>query len=284
MLITGQNADEPSGNEDADKNNDNLERKKLYLLVARCIAYPFNAKYQIENSPPSSKLNVDRFNDIVRVLRLTMEDYEKVEQEYEARLTKQEHEVVKKESFLICLRWMLDEVLSRPDVEAICKNGGFSIKELELIFGIKAAAILSDECRVEDGGEVTNSDVSLWCSAFIKIVEHSSVHFQSEGKSFLHRQSTTTSDTSNVPNKDQLYKLFQRILNIRSIEHQVLYRECQVGMGAWHHRQIVCGGILHLCMHSSYQWDINYQPSVMLVQCVSLWSYCPSASTCLNPV
>ncbi len=31
-----------------------------------------------------------------------------------------------------------------------------------------------------------------------------------------------------APNADKLYKLFQNILKIRNIEHQILYKECQV--------------------------------------------------------
>ena len=36
--------------------------------------------------------------------------------------------------------------------------------------------------------------------------------------------------SASMLSQDKLYKVFQAILGIKSIEHQVLYRECQVGV------------------------------------------------------
>ena len=60
------------------EDDEDLERKKLYLLVARCIAFPFNAKYQIETTPPRVKLNRERFGLVCRTLRAVVEDFSKV--------------------------------------------------------------------------------------------------------------------------------------------------------------------------------------------------------------
>ena len=46
----------------------NLENKQLYLMLARCISFPFNAKYQLETSPPHQKLNATSFKQIRSVL------------------------------------------------------------------------------------------------------------------------------------------------------------------------------------------------------------------------
>ena len=49
-----------------------FKRKQLYLLVARCIAYAFNTKHQIETSPPKQKLNADRYHQIMRMLMIIL--------------------------------------------------------------------------------------------------------------------------------------------------------------------------------------------------------------------
>lgn len=106
----------------------------------RCIAYPFNAKFQIETTPPRTKLNQERFRLICRTLRALVEEGkaggEKVTWA-EGKLTKQEQKVVQNRVFVSCVELMLDEVLVRPEVVEICHNGGFSVKELESIFKVQ---------------------------------------------------------------------------------------------------------------------------------------------------
>jgi len=125
MVEAGRSGDELSGAEDASKDMEDFEKKKLYLLVAQCIAYPFNAKFQIENTPPRTKLNVERFGRIRRILRLALEDYSKLEQMHSTRLSKQEQDVVRKQGFLDSVQWMLEVVFPRPEIKTICEEGGF---------------------------------------------------------------------------------------------------------------------------------------------------------------
>ena len=124
MVEAGRSGDELSGAEDASKDMEDFEKKKLYLLVAQCIAYPFNAKFQIENTPPRTKLNTERFGRIKRILHLALEDYSKLEQMHSTRLSKQEQDVVKKQGFLDSVQWMLDIVFPRPEIKTICEEGG----------------------------------------------------------------------------------------------------------------------------------------------------------------
>ena len=51
---------------------ESFKRKQLYLLVARCIAYAFNTKHQIETSPPKQKLNADRYRQIMKMLMIIL--------------------------------------------------------------------------------------------------------------------------------------------------------------------------------------------------------------------
>ena len=225
-----RSGDELSGAEDSIKDVEAFEKKKLYLLVAQSIAYPFNAKFQIENTPPRTKLNAERFGRIKRILRQALEDYSKLEQMHSTRLSKQEQEVVRKRGFLDSVRWILDVVFPRPEIQTICEEGGFSVKELETIFGVKVASELAKESQTE---EVSSADITLWCVTFRKIIEQGSRGFLGGDMTPPHsRKSGSSGNAVTGPIKDQLYKLFQKILKIQATVHQVLYRECQVG-GAW---------------------------------------------------
>lgn len=236
MIEGGQSGDEENVSEDNKKDSEDMEQKKLYLLVARCVAYPFNAKYQIENCPPPAKLNSERFGHIYRTLRATVEDFQKIARECQSKLTAQENDIAKSKNFRFCVQWMLDVVLACPEVVDMIKNGGFSAKELEAIFKIKAVTLLTDAKN-----DVKSSEVSLWCCTFRKIVEQCSRAFVGRGSPTYQTKASISSGTSSaaVPNQDKLYKLFQQILKIRSIEHQVLYRECKVSGG--------CDVISHEC-------------------------------------
>lgn len=207
--------------------DEDLERKKLYLLVARCIAYPFNAKFQIETTPPRAKLNPERYRLIGRALRAVVEEAgSKGGWTGEGKLTVPEQEVLQNRGFVSCVQLMLDVVLVRPEVVEICHSGGFSVKELESIFKVKASIFL---CNGKEGG--SPSEVTLWCNTFRKIIEQClSPTVEGRGSGYQRMASgPAAASSSSVLSQDKLYKVFQEILAIKSIEHQVLYRECQVG-------------------------------------------------------
>ena len=229
---------------------EDLEQKKLYLLVSRCIAFPFNAKYQIETTPPRTKLNDERFKLIYRILKATVESTEREGWDGDSKLTNQEKDVIQGQGFLECVRYMLQVVLVRPDVVQMCNSGSFSVKELESIFKVKATITLS----VERGEEVVNTrstspEVMLWCTTFRKIIERCSHAFLDHSHGYQHSKSTGSAASAAMLSQDKLYKIFQEILKIKSIEHQVLYKECKVGVACE-----VPWPMLHYCLISKWVW------------------------------
>ncbi len=127
-----------------------------------------------------------------------------------------------------CLKWMLDTVFSREEVQEKCSNGGWSAKELDTIFSIKASTVMSEEEENMRESEIAE-EVTLWSNTFRKLIEHCSLAFLGQGTYVSSQQrKLPSSSTTAAPKQDKLYKIFQQILNIKSLEHQVLYRECQV--------------------------------------------------------
>ena len=205
------------------------ERKLLYLMVARCIAYPFNAKYQLETAPPKPKLNEARFTGIVDILETCRNQDWEIIAKSAVSITPAESKCLRGEKFLNCLDWYMDNVLARSDVVSMSKNGSFSVKELESIFKVLATKHIMYTSNALD---VDSTELHMWCSTFRKLVEH--------GARTTLRGARAPSPGSAAgggggggggtgPNRENLYKLFQKILNIKRIEHQVLYRACQVG-------------------------------------------------------
>ena len=113
-----------------------FHRKQLYLLVARCISYAFNTKHQIETSPPKQKLNADRFRQIMRMMSIILSGER--HRSHDTFLTHQEQVTLHDQGFLTCLSWFVDTLNVRPEIEEMCVDGQFSVKELESIFSARA--------------------------------------------------------------------------------------------------------------------------------------------------
>jgi hypothetical protein len=209
----------------------NHERKLLYLMVARCIAYPFNAKYQLETAPPKPKLNEARFTGIVDILETCRnQDWETIAKSA-ISISAAENKCLRGEKFLNCLDWYLDNVLARSDVVSMSHSGSFSVKELESIFKVLATKHIMYTSSALD---VDSTELHTWCSTFRKLVEHGArttlrgTRVPSPGGASGAVGGAGGGGTG--PNRENLYKLFQKILNIKRIEHQVLYRVCQLGV------------------------------------------------------
>ena len=205
----------------------NLENKQLYLMLARCISFPFNAKYQLETSPPHQKLNVTSFKQIRTVLKSLSDGTREWYQE--TMLTPMEQRLSRDTHFLECIDWYLDNVLQRADLITKCESGDLSVKELEYIFKVCATkqSTYSEEAR-----KLETAELQTWNNTFRKLVEQS---YRVGGSPRSHHPPLTQTSSNylnfvgaSAPNADKLYKLFQAILKVKSIEHKALYRACQV--------------------------------------------------------
>ena len=205
----------------------NTENKLLYLTVARCIAYPFNAKYQLETAPPKPKLNENRFRSVTEMLGACREMNLDVIQRSAVSLSGVEYKCLQSDRFQNCLEWYMDNVLEREDVVRMCKSGSFSVKELESVFKVLATKHIT---YTSEDQQLDTSELQIWCSMFRKLVEHSARGIRSGGMGLRSFSPTTENGGGTSPNREKLYKLFQKILHIKNIEHQILYKACQVKM------------------------------------------------------
>ena len=231
--------------------------KQLYLLVARCIAYPFNARFQMETTPPKPKLNEESYFKICGVLQSCVDQEKSLFQEL--ILSGNEQKCIKSSEFCTTVEWYLNNILLRDDVKVACFRGGFSTKEIEHTFRVAIARQFRDIFNVNEivpGERLTkriegDPKFQVWVSTFVKLVELGRQMTMSEKeKKKLTKQSGTA-------DKDELYSMFQMILGISRSEHQALFRACHV-------RGYVCVCFsLSLSLSPSFMFKDNINKSIL---------------------
>lgn len=189
-------------NEQEEKN-----RYRLYLLVLRCIAYPFNLYTQSATT--------------VLPMRLTKSSYRAICDKVATSVTNPETE----EDFCHCLRWYYKSILNRQDVITRATSGEFSLRELRYVFKVHAHRHL---CRdTSDGIEET---LHSWLSQFdvlFKVDSHE--WFSRRRASTLPRVGLVKNpENSTTMNPDSFYRMFQEILGISPIEHHAIITEYQI--------------------------------------------------------
>ncbi len=212
-----------------------IENKLLYLMVARCIAFPFSAKHQLETSPLKQKMDATCYSKVCLTLQscLDGDKFDKIKSEI--FLSYPEQKCVRNQHFLMCVEDFMDSVLQRDDVSEMCKNGKFSAKELDNIFRVLAIKHLTEMNKAPVSLQHFNQsmqdseELQLWCNTFRKLVEQSSR--TSQGHSSSPMTPLGNGSGSAAPSQDMLYKLFQGILTIKPVVHQDIYRICQVSEG-----------------------------------------------------
>ena len=202
--------------------------KQLYLLVARCIAFPFNAKFQMETSHSKPRLSKNSYNNICEALDMCVK-HDKDLVQY-LILTGNEQKSIRNVEFTKSVQWYLDNILLRDDVKNACHKGCLSTKEIEHIFEIAIARKFRESVLLSDdspGGRLHKKPENdprfhAWVSTFTKLVE---LGYQ---KSLTEKEKKKVAKEMSTFHKDQLYTMFQSILGITRSEHQALFRACHV--------------------------------------------------------
>ena len=186
-------------------------RYRLYLLVLRCIAYPFN----IYTQPPTA----------VFPMRLTKSSYRAICDKAAACVTDPETE----ENFRLCLKWYYKSILNRQDVVTRATSGEISLRELRYAFKVHAHRHL---CRVNnDTSEGIEEMLHSWLSQFdilFKVDSHE--WFSKRRASTLPRADGLMKRPENrtTTNSDSFYRMFQEALGISPIEHHAIITEYQI--------------------------------------------------------
>lgn len=189
--------------------------RMLYLLCARCIAFPFSAKYQLDTTPPKQKLN----SAVLEKLRAALVECAELNGATKgAELTSWELKCTQSGDFTAAVRWYVANVLDNRNVRDLCGRGALSCRELSNIF----EAYVKIHAERQSGKD---SDMRHTLSAFTKLVESAC---DLPHNSYVLQTPVVSGGTLSSADQEKLYSTFQKILNISTGKHNLLYRICQV--------------------------------------------------------
>ena len=211
-----------------------FQNKQLYLLIARCIAYPFNAKLHVETAPSKPKLTETMHQCIHDVLKQCVDQDKNLLQQL--ILNNSELKCIKNKEFQTMVDFYLHVIFLKDDIKVICYRGCFSTRELENIFRVitfkhfRSMLLLQGHASsTENVTKRIEGDPSfqVWISTFSKMIELGrQVSMTSKQRKELNKHMTAMQ----MGNKEDMYKMFQDILNISRKDHQSLVQICQVSL------------------------------------------------------
>ncbi|XP_021351970.1 calcium-dependent secretion activator 1-like isoform X5 [Mizuhopecten yessoensis] len=183
------------------------ERKKrlqLYVFVMRCIAYPFNAKQPTDMARRQTKV--------------TKQQLQTIKDRFNAFLNG-ETSIVADEAFTNAVQSYHEVFLKSDRVANMVKSGGCSANDFREVFKNNIEKRVRSLPEID--GLSKETVLSSWMTKFDAI-------FRGEEDPRKQPQRMTTAASELILSKEQLYEMFQNILNVKKYEHQILYNACQL--------------------------------------------------------
>ncbi len=183
------------------------ERKKklqLYVFVLRCIAYPFNAKQPTDMARRQMKVTKQQ-------LQTTKERF--------ASFMNGETNIVADEAFTNAVQSYYEVFLKSDRVANMVRSGGCSAHDFREVFKNNIEKRVRSLPEID--GLSKDTVLSSWMTKYDQI-------FRGEEDPRKQAQRMSTAAAELILSKEQLYDMFQNILNVKKYEHQILYNACQV--------------------------------------------------------
>ncbi|XP_060100805.1 calcium-dependent secretion activator 2 isoform X2 [Heteronotia binoei] len=180
-------------------------RLQLYTFIARCIAYPFNAKQPTDMARRQQKLNKQQL--------------QVVKERFQAFLNG-ETQIVADEAFCNAIRSYYEVFLKSDRVARMVHSGGCSANDFRDVFKKNI------EKRVRSLPEIDGLSKETVLSSWI--AKYDAIY---RGEEDLYKQSNRmalSAVSELILSKEQLYEMFQQILGIKKLEHQLIYNACQL--------------------------------------------------------
>ncbi|OCT89046.1 calcium-dependent secretion activator 2 isoform X9 [Xenopus laevis] len=180
-------------------------RLQLYVFVMRCIAYPFNAKQPTDMARRQQKLNKQQLQTI--------------RERFQSFLNG-ETQIVADEAFCNAVRSYYEVFLKSDRVARMVHSGGCSSNDFREVFKKNI------EKRVRSLPEIDGLSKETVLSSWI--AKYDSIYRGEEDLRKPQNRMALSSVSELILSKEQLYEMFQQILGIKKLEHQLLYNACQL--------------------------------------------------------
>ncbi|XP_007893363.1 calcium-dependent secretion activator 1 isoform X14 [Callorhinchus milii] len=188
------------------KEEDERKRKlQLYVFVMRCIAYPFNAKQPTDMARRQQKINKQQLQT--------------VKDRFQAFLNG-ETQIVADEAFINAVQSYYEVFLKSDRVSRMVQSGGCSSNDSREVF--KKHIEKRVRSLPEIDGLSKETVLSSWMAKF------DAINRGEEDPRKQQARMTASAASELILSKEQLYEMFQQILQIKKFEHQLLYNACQL--------------------------------------------------------
>ncbi|XP_072508981.1 calcium-dependent secretion activator 2 isoform X12 [Notamacropus eugenii] len=185
--------------------NEKRIRLQLYVFVVRCIAYPFNAKQPTDMARRQQKLNKQQ-------LQILKERF--------LAFLNGETQIVADEAFCNAVRSYYEVFLKSDRVARMVHSGGCSANDFRDVFKKNIEKRVRSLPEID--GLSKETVLSSWIAKFDAIYKGEEDLCKQPNRMALSAVSEL------ILSKEQLYEMFQQILGIKKLEHQLLYNACQL--------------------------------------------------------
>ena len=197
-LSTAQKADN-------EEDNEHKHMLQLYVFVARCIAYPFNAKQPTDMARRQSK--------VVKQNLIAIKD------RFSSFLDGKTN-IVADEAFRNAVQYYYDGFLCADRVMKMVNSGGYSSNDFREIFKANIEKRVRSLPEIE--GLSKETVLSSWMAKF------DAIYRGDEDQKRTPSRLAATAASELILSSEQLYEMFHTILNVKKFEHQILFNACQV--------------------------------------------------------
>ncbi|XP_069927365.1 calcium-dependent secretion activator 2 isoform X9 [Oryctolagus cuniculus] len=201
--VLSEGRDEPERH--LDEEQERRIRLQLYVFVVRCIAYPFNAKQPTDMARRQQKLNKQQ-------LQLLKERFQ--------AFLNGETQIVADEAFCNAVRSYYEVFLKSDRVARMVQSGGCSANDFREVFKKNI------EKRVRSLPEIDGLSKETVLSSWI--AKYDAIYRGEEDLCKQPNRMTLSAVSELILSKEQLYEMFQQILGVKKLEHQLLYNACQL--------------------------------------------------------
>ncbi|XP_057360707.1 calcium-dependent secretion activator 2 isoform X17 [Manis pentadactyla] len=201
--VLSEGRDEPE--RQLDEEQERRIRLQLYVFVVRCIAYPFNAKQPTDMARRQQKLNKQQ-------LQLLKDRF--------LAFLNGETQIVADEAFCNAVRSYYEVFLKSDRVARMVQSGGCSANDFREVFKKNI------EKRVRSLPEIDGLSKETVLSSWI--AKYDAIYRGEEDLCKQPSRMALSTVSELILSKEQLYEMFQQILGIKKLEHQLLYNACQL--------------------------------------------------------
>ncbi|XP_038636034.1 calcium-dependent secretion activator 2 isoform X6 [Scyliorhinus canicula] len=178
---------------------------QLYVFLLRCIAYPFNAKQPTDMARRQQKLNKQQL--------------QVVKERFQAFLNG-ETQIVADEAFWNAIQSYYESFLKSDRVARMVHSGGCSANDFRDVFKKNIEKRVRSLPEID--GLSKETVLSSWMAKF------DAIYRGEEDLRSKPARMALSAVSELILSKEQLYEMFQQILGIKKIEHQLLYNACQL--------------------------------------------------------